>query len=195
MMEDLKTTIASNLIALRTRAGMTQAELAEKLNYSDKSVSKWERAEGLPDVAVLVKLGEIFHVSLDDLVSFHEKWEEPKPCKTLHHISSRIITAIALVGIWTLALLIFVICWLKGSYQWLIFIYAVPVSLVTLLVLNSVWEKGKYNFLIIGGLILSLLCSVYLSFLSRNWWPIFLLMIPAILILFLCARLYKHNRE
>ena len=59
-MDELRVTIASNIIDLRTKAGMTQLELAEKLNYSDKSVSKWERAEATPDVFVLKNIGEIF---------------------------------------------------------------------------------------------------------------------------------------
>ena len=52
-MEDLKFITAANIISLRTKAGMTQAQLAELLNYSDKSVSKWERAEAVPDAYVL----------------------------------------------------------------------------------------------------------------------------------------------
>lgn len=52
-MDELKLIFASNLIRLRTAAGMTQAELGEQLNYSDKSISKWERGEAIPDAAVL----------------------------------------------------------------------------------------------------------------------------------------------
>ena len=192
-MDELKSIIASNLIALRTEAGMTQAKLAEQLNYSDKSISKWERAEGLPDVGVLMKISEIFGVPLDYLVSFHEKWDPPKPEKRTVNISTRIITAIALVGVWTLALFIFVVFWLSGSIIWQVFAYALPVSLVTLLVLNSVWEEGRNNFYIIGALIFSVLAAVYLSGISRNWWQLFLLMIPAVLVLLLCARLYRQN--
>ena len=56
-MEDLKLIFASNLIRLRTSAGMKQSELGEQLNYSDKSISKWERAEALPDAAVHCRSG------------------------------------------------------------------------------------------------------------------------------------------
>ena len=55
-MDELKLIFASNLIRLRTAAGMTQAELGEQLNYSDKSISKWERGEGLPDVYILAQI-------------------------------------------------------------------------------------------------------------------------------------------
>ncbi|MBQ5711184.1 MAG: helix-turn-helix transcriptional regulator, partial [Oscillospiraceae bacterium] len=72
-MEDIKSVIAKNITQLRQAAGMTQSELGEKLNYSDKSVSKWERAESIPDVAVLKQLADLFGVKLDDLLR-----EEPE---------------------------------------------------------------------------------------------------------------------
>ena len=67
-MDNIKAVVASNIIELRTKAGMTQLELAEKLNYSDKSVSKWERAESIPDVTILKSLADIFGVTVDYLL-------------------------------------------------------------------------------------------------------------------------------
>ncbi|MBQ9515630.1 MAG: helix-turn-helix transcriptional regulator, partial [Ruminococcus sp.] len=52
-MDDFKKIVAENIIKLRTSLGMTQAQLGEELSYSDKSVSKWERGESIPDVYVL----------------------------------------------------------------------------------------------------------------------------------------------
>jgi transcriptional regulator with XRE-family HTH domain len=68
-MSDLKTIIARNIIELRRKNNMTQLELAEKLNYTDKAVSKWERGESLPDIAVLKTIADMFGVGLDYLVS------------------------------------------------------------------------------------------------------------------------------
>ena len=59
-MKDLKLVIAKNIAKLRVDSNMTQNELAQKLNYSDKAVSKWERGESLPDISVLVQIAEIF---------------------------------------------------------------------------------------------------------------------------------------
>ena len=64
-MNDLKLIVAKNITELRKQHGMTQLQLAEKLNYSDKAVSKWERGESVPDVAVLVEIAELFSVRLD----------------------------------------------------------------------------------------------------------------------------------
>ena len=68
-MQDLKPVIAKNIADLRVAHGFTQLELAEKLNYSDKAVSKWERGESLPDVTVLKQISDLFGVTLDYLVN------------------------------------------------------------------------------------------------------------------------------
>ena len=56
--ENITALIAENLIYYRKKAKLTQSEVAAKLCYSDKSVSKWERAEGVPDIHVLVELAK-----------------------------------------------------------------------------------------------------------------------------------------
>lgn len=192
-MDDLKIITASNIIKLRTQAGLTQMELAEQLNYSDKSVSKWERAESVPDAYVLKRMSEIFGVSVDYLLSEHDEWKVvPEPDRVA---SKRVITTIAIVGIWTAALLAFIVCWLMGHLVWLIFVYAVPVSLITLLVLHSVWEAGKFNYWIIAALVLSLIAVMYLTALEQNWWQLFLLAIPAELVVFLSSRIKKGRKS
>ena len=82
--EKLKQQIGSNIASYRKRAGLTQAGLAEKLNYSDKAVSKWERGESIPDVLTLMQLAGQFEVTVNDLLSDPElnKW-----CAALHHHS------------------------------------------------------------------------------------------------------------
>ena len=66
--EKLKYQIGANIAAYRKQAGLTQAGLAEKLNYSDKAVSKWERGESVPDVLTLVVLAEQFGITVNDLL-------------------------------------------------------------------------------------------------------------------------------
>lgn len=61
-------TIGKFITALRKASGMTQKELAEKLNVSDKTVSRWERDEGTPDLSLIPVLAEIFGVTCDDLL-------------------------------------------------------------------------------------------------------------------------------
>ncbi len=194
-MEDLKVITASNIINLRTAKGMTQAELGELLNYSDKSVSKWERAEAVPDAYVLKKMSEIFSVSVDYLLSSHDSWEKPESFKKAErNFHSKIITTLVLFGIWTLAFLIYILGWIFGFNWWLVFIYTLPVSLITFLVLNSVWEQGKNNRHIIYGLVASVFLAAYLTFINFNPWQILLLLIPAEFIVFLSFRIKKSHK-
>lgn len=65
--QDFKLILAENLIKYRKLNGFTQAELADLISYSDKSVSKWERGEGVPDVLVLLTLSEIYGISIAEL--------------------------------------------------------------------------------------------------------------------------------
>ena len=189
-MEDLKFITAANIISLRTKAGMTQAQLAELLNYSDKSVSKWERAEAVPDAYVLKHMSEIFGVSVDYLLSSHNDWE-PISQKQKRRYRSEIIVLISMAVIWTLAFFIFIIGWILGHMLWLVFIYAVPISLITLLVFNSIWENGKRNYYIVSTLVASIFVMVYLTLLRWNPWQLLLLIIPAEIIVFLAFRVKK----
>ena len=77
-LSELKLISASNIIRLRTEAGMTQAELGAKLNYSDKTISKWERGEAIPDAYVLTQLAAMFGVTVDYLLSSHDAWDAPQ---------------------------------------------------------------------------------------------------------------------
>ena len=196
-MDERKATIASNLIKLRLAAGMTQAELGEKLNYSDKSISKWERGDVTTDVFVLMQIADIFGVDVDYLLKPHNEIEPAiynKPAGEATY-TTNMITLVTLLGIWTVALFIFVILWICGMVVGLVFVYAVPVSLITLLVLNSVWNGGRKNRFIIAALVLSIIGTVYLTFLSRNLWQLWLLAIPSLLLVSLGARIHRSARK
>ena len=193
-MDEFKATVASNLIRLRLAAGLTQAELGEKLNYSDKSISKWERGDAVPDVFVLKQAAEIFGVTVDYLLQPHAEIEPViynKPADSSY--STGTIMLISILGIWTLALLAFVLFWIGGTILWQIFIYAIPISLVTLLVLHSVWHEGRWNQYIIAALVASIILTIYLSFLPRNFWQLFLIVVPGELVVFLSFRIRKKR--
>ena len=69
LLEDIKRVIADNIALLRKGSGMTQIELAEKLNYSDKAISKWERGESVPDISVLKQIADMYGVTVDYLIT------------------------------------------------------------------------------------------------------------------------------
>ncbi|HBE15262.1 MAG TPA: hypothetical protein DCY72_03315 [Ruminococcaceae bacterium] len=183
-MDEFKKVVAGNITRLRTSMNLTQAQLGEMLNYSDKSISKWERGESVPDVFVLKKIADLAGVTVDYIINPHADDEQIKPNQNEgRRYSRRFITLTVLAGIWALAVLLFVILWIAGIVNWLIFVYAIPVSLITLLVLNSVWGDRSWNLYIISGLVWGIICSVYLTALKYNWWQLFLLGIPAQIII------------
>ena len=106
-MKDLNFIIAKNITELRKKNGLTQAELAEKLNYSDKAVSKWEKGESLPGIEVLYKLGELYGVSLDYIAGR----ESAKPILPRHlRKKYNIITLLSVLCVWLTATVIYIFC-------------------------------------------------------------------------------------
>ena len=192
-LEELKLITASNIINLRTQAGMTQAELGSKLNYSDKTISKWERAEAIPDAFVLKQMGELFGVSVDNLLSSHDEWkpiptEEPET-EQVSYSTGRII-AIAVIGVWTLALTAFVALWLVGLIVWQVFVAALPISILVYMVLICVFHRKLYLQHVIAVFVLSLFVAGFLLCYPRyHPWQLFLIVIPAEIIVYLSCNL------
>ncbi len=196
-MEDIKVNVASNLIKLRTAAGLTQMELGQKINYSDKAVSKWERAESLPDVAVLKSIADIFGVTVDYLINPHDEWEHtPVKTKELQYRPNAIISVVLLSMI-SVATLIFIIFWLLEKMLWQIFVYALPAVLLAALILTSVWKKSKATFYILSALMVSIVGVVYTAICQAggNPWQLFLLCIPLELIIIFSYLVKKRNKE
>lgn len=195
-MNEFKNTVAANIAKLRTARGFTQAQLGEYLSYSDKSISKWERGDSLPDAFVLKQMSELFNVSVDYILEEHGNELPPEVRK--HRYSRRVITMISFVGIWTLSLAIFVLFWMFQIVIPLILVYTIPIALVDLLVCNSVWGTKKNNIYIISGLVWSVLATIYLTFLAFNWWQLFILGLPAQFVIFLAFKVkmpYSTNRR
>ena len=200
-MTDLKSVIAKNIVALRQGAKLTQSDLADKLNYSDKAISKWERAESMPDITVLKAIADLFEVPLDYLVQ--ENHEEITPVqpqaapvshKWRNHL---IITLLSVLIVWFTATLVFVTLDMASLVHWarfLVFAYAVPVSAIVWLVFNSIWFNPRWNYLIISLMMWSTIASIVLTVYACGVvaWQILLLGIPGQAAICLWSRLqYK----
>ncbi len=195
-LSELKLVTAGNLIKLRTGRGLTQAELGAMLNYSDKTISKWERGEAIPDAYVLTQIAEIFGVTVDALLSPPESWAPPEPEKGEERsYSVRVIIAIAVLGVWTLALSAFVALWLAHIICWQIFVVALPVSILTYLVLICVFDRRKHLKYVVAAFVLSLFLMIYLLFWNANPWQIFLVAVLAESLVFLSFRVRTHPRR
>lgn len=207
-MEDdkLKKQIGANIASYRKRMRLTQAGLAEKLNYSDKAVSKWERGESAPDVQTLVQLAELYDVTVNDLLV--DPNELPETTGTVERVmgravektlkrkaDKRIILMLSSILVWFVALLIFVvISSMDVPKTWLAFIYAVPANAIVLLSLRSAWHDFRWNqgliSIIMWGSILSVYITLYV-FAHVNIWKMFLLGIPGQVAILLWFRLYR----
>ncbi len=200
-MDNIKLIAAKNITELRKATGLTQLELAERLNYSDKAVSKWERGESIPDVAVLKQLADLFHVTIDYLVTEdHTPHTQERTIYAGRELRNRkIITGISLLLVWLVATIAFVIVDLvlgPAARNWIVFIYAVPASMVVWLVFTALWFNPRWNFLIVSLLMWSALACLHISLLlvGFNIWIIYLLGIPgqAIVLLWSGLKLKKN---
>lgn len=200
-MENIKQIAAKNITDLRRAAGMTQLELAEHLNYSDKAVSKWERGESLPDVAVLKQIADLFRVTMDYLVTADhtEQTQAPVVYEGRELRNRRIIMGISVILVWLAAAIAFVVVDIvlgSSARNWIIFIYAVPISLVVILVFNSLWFNPRWNFAIISALMWSVLACLHIGILliGFNIWIIYILGVPgqAIILLWSGLKLKKY---
>lgn len=153
--------IAKNLTYYRKAAGLTQAELAEKINYSDKSVSKWESGNGVPDVYTLMQLAELYGITLNAFVDEETPIQVKKKTAGLH-----LLIMLLSVGIvWLVAVCFFVALKLlspHGSW-WLSFLYAVPATAIVTLVYGCIWKYRELNFISVTTLIWVTLTCIYLT--------------------------------
>ena len=132
--EKLQQLIAENIAYYRKQNGDTQAELAEKLNYSDKSVSKWERAEGTPDIFILSKIADLYHITVQDLLR-----EKKVPKAATRHL---LVTLLSVGLVWLVMTTLF--CFSKilnvlSPWAWLVFIYGIPITGIVCQVFSALW--------------------------------------------------------
>jgi len=194
-LEDLKKNIAKNIAILRSAKGLTQAQLAEKLSYTDKAVSKWERAESVPDVFVLKQIADGFGVSVDYLLEDNGGTVPEPPDESRKRRHNHLIISLLAAGfVWLAATALFVFpSLLPNPFErlWIVFPVALPASLIVLLVFNSIWGVKKRNYIIISLMIWSTLAAFYLGFVDRNPWLLFILGIPAQALVVLWSRIHR----
>jgi len=209
-LEKLKYQIGTNIACQRKHVGLTQAGLAEKLNYSDKAVSKWERGESMPDALTLIQLAELFDVTVNDLLADPNALpgNPGKLEKAMTQVSEKalkrkanknVILGLSSTLVWFVALLIFVVI---SSFDlpnsWIAFFYAVPINAIVLLSLRSAWHDFRGNRVLISVIVWGFLVSIHatlLVFLHFNMWKLYLLGIPGEIAIVLWFRLFRPEKE
>ncbi len=163
----LRKYFSKNLCHYRKQLGLTQTELAERLNYSDKSISKWERGDGLPDLYVVSCIAELFEVTVNDMIS-------PKVYKKPLLSRNKLLTTVLAIGTaWLVAVFLFFVLQVsKPDFPaWFFYIYALPISAVIAIVFSYLWWNKLSRFVSVSALIWSCAVCVMLTFLStpRIW--------------------------
>lgn len=188
-MENIKEIIAKNLVELRKSRKYTQQELAEKLNYTDKAISRWEHAETLPDIETLCRVCDIYGVKFEYLL----QKEQPKknPYVKRKDIPNKIvIMLIALAAIWTAATITYTyINLILNDNHWTLFIWAIPLSCFICLICNCLFFQSKiFTYVTASLMCWTFILSVYVELLSTyNAWLLFIIGIPIQVLLILLA--------
>lgn len=173
---EFKELVAENLAYYRKVNNLTQLQLAEKLNYSDKSISKWERGESLPDIYILYTITELFGITLNDLTK-----KKKTKIKKIRIKSRTLITLLSFGLCWLIATIVYVLLGIffpTLTKTWLAFIYAIPASMIVLIVFSKLWTSNIVLFLSTSILFWTIPLSIYLSFNYDKLWLLFITGIP-----------------
>lgn len=188
---------AKNLINLRKSKKITQLELSEHLNYSDRNVSKWENGTSLPTVETLRELSIFFEVPMDYFFEEHEDNKMRKKYSDIKHIKI-IVICLSIIGVYLCSTICFVAFPTQFSISWLSFVWGLAASLIVCIVLYAVWFKKNYVlFIFISLLVWSLITACYLTILltaNMNLWFLFLIGIPLQLAVIFWSRMPRYRK-
>ena len=169
--------VSKNLITLRKRNNLTQGELAKKINFSDKAISRWEKGEVLPDLETLESVAKVYGVTLSYLIEKHEdhiKEETGKPTK-----NEILVHIMAICGLWTVLTILFV--YLKTFDQyifWQAFVWGIPLTCLYTLYFSRKWDNKTLKLVLRTILNWSILTCIYLQLIQYNLWLIFIVGVP-----------------
>lgn len=185
--------VAKNIAYYRKKNNLTQFELAEKLNYSDKSISKWERAESLPDIIILKKLADLFKISVNDFFVENNN-KTVSPSSKIVYI---LITCLSVILVWFIATISFVLLKLFSNItlSWICFIYAIPISSILLIIFSKLWFTNLTTFISVSILVWSTVLSIFLSINYNKIWLVFILAIPMQILTILWFILKKRKSK
>lgn len=198
--KSLEQIIADNLVHYRKASGLTQLEVAEKFNYSDKSISKWERAEGMPDILVLKALADFYDIRVDDFFK-----EEKAKIKMTRKSKRWFIFGLSETLVWLVFGVFFTVfsIFLSGVFAWwLLFVYAAAASAILAVVWAGIYHKRLYQLIATSCIVWFTIASIYLTSLmvtlpnpNQNIWLLFLIGVPLEILAILWYFLRKNLKK
>jgi len=202
-MENLAEIVGQNLTALRKAKGLTQQDVALKLNYSDKSISKWELGYTIPSVDILKDFADFYGVTVDFLLRPQTPETTSQVVKKEDHASrgnKAIILALAVTVVWLIAACVYIsraIFHTPSENLWIAFVWAVPCSSIVAAVLSrAFFGRGVTSLVLLSVFVWSLMVTFSLQFQfvneqAQNIWYILVVCIPIQVILILESRLKR----
>ncbi len=196
-MKEINQNFADNLIFFRRRAQLTQVDLALKINYSDKAISKWERGDSIPDVYTLKEIADLFNLTIDSLIA--KRTQKTELESSIHGLSPLLkkrmhIALLSGALVWLVATIAFVIPNIiipDNQESWKIFIAAIPIFLAVLLVYACIWGKFQTAIIFMSLLTWSIALASFILLRITNNWMFFIIPIPIQLIFILWLRLKR----
>ena len=178
--ENLKQLIGQNISEYRKLSNMSQIELAEKLNYSDKAISKWERGESLPDIIVIKQIADIFGITLNDLIGQKDTKKKRIDLKKL--VRTKTFVLLLSMGlVWLVGAIVFVCFQMLDIWQdknWLIFVFAIPASAIIAISFFAIWRKTIALIISESVLVWGIALSFCLSIHYQKIWLILIVAAP-----------------
>jgi len=197
--EDLKKIIGKNIQDYRKLFNLSQTELAEKINYSDKAVSKWERGESLPDVLVLKEIADIFEITVNDLLGYETKKKKISYFKRI--VQNKLLLLLLSVGlVWLVSTAVFVFLRMFNvltSYNYLAFIYAIPATFILCIVFTAIWKNHFFLMLSESLFVWTFVLSICLTIPQNNIWLLLFVCIPCQILILLWSwfTYYRKKRK
>lgn len=195
-MKNINLIIGNNIKELRKINKMTQNDLAEKLNYSNKAVSRWESGEVIPDVQTINNICEVFEIPIENIFKEQLPTEKVKKEYKFRMGNKMAITLLSVLLVWLIATVTYVYSRITfNDNLWQVFIWAIPLSCIIGIVFNTIWGRKFFIFVLISILIWSTLTSIYLQFIEYNMWLIFIIGIPMQIGVILWSNIHKHHKD
>ena len=187
--------VTENLVKLRKKFKLSQIELSQKINYSDKAISRWEKGEVIPSIDVLEQLAEIYNVKIGYFFEEHLDDSELKIEEKKFNLHLCIMFSLVLV-VWTIAVLTFFTMKNKlGAYYFQSLVWALPITMFVVAWCCKRYFNGKFYLLSSSLACWFTLFGIYFQFLHLNLWTIFFFGIPVQILLILIALLTKLNTQ
>lgn len=173
---ELNKIIAHNLCTLRKKSGLTQLQLAEKINYSDKAVSKWEKGDCLPSIYVLMTVADFYGVTLQEIVSENKVVEPKKGKKDI----KTMVSLLSWATVWLVATIVFVVLRYISPVEraWLSFIIAIPASFLVCTIFSVVWKWRLPTAIFSSFFVWTSIMAISLILTSSQIWLVYLIGIP-----------------